>query len=189
MRKELSRKSVHILLGAFLFAPLFLLSFLEFVFFMFFFTVFSALFFLAVEMKAVPVFVSELVHFFERENHFTGKGALLFMAGVFLSAVLILLLGASGKGQVILAAAIISLSLGDAFAAVFGRAFGKTRVFGSRTVEGSLAFFLSVFSVVFLLFGFEFAVVCAFAGSVTELLFEEDNLLIPLFISLLLVFV
>ncbi len=189
MKKELSRKSVHMTLGALLIVPLVLLSFIEFVFFMFFSIVVSALFFLAVEKKLVPEVVSRFVGFFERENHHAGKGALLFLSGVFLSSLLVLWFVSFEKAQLIIAAAIISLSIGDTFAAVFGRMFGKTRLFGSRTLEGSLAFFVSVFSVVLVLFDFSFAVVCAVAGSLTELLVEEDNLLIPLFISLLLIFV
>ena len=89
-------------------------------------------------------------------------------------------------------ASTLMLGVGDPIAAIVGMKFGKHKLFGRKSVEGSLAFFLSstlalgiFFSIVTEL---EFTTVAllsagvSLAGTITELLTGrvEDNLSIPL---------
>jgi dolichol kinase len=72
----------------------------------------------------------------------------------------------------------------DAFAALIGMKFGKTRIlFLKKTYLGTLAFFLSALLVLIPLLGWRGALTTAFAASAIEALSIEgvDNLLLPIF--------
>ncbi|HEX5034126.1 MAG TPA: hypothetical protein VFW62_06565 [bacterium] len=72
----------------------------------------------------------------------------------------------------------------DAFAALIGMKFGKTRIFFlKKTYLGTAAFFLSALLVLLPLLGWRGALITASASSVIEALSIEgvDNLLLPIF--------
>jgi dolichol kinase len=85
--------------------------------------------------------------------------------------------------KAIAVACVSFLIVGDTMAALFGKAFGRTRVFG-KTLEGSAACFVSCLVVGWVVPGLSPAQI--FAGSVVGTIFEllpiplDDNFRIPL---------
>ncbi|WP_175058999.1 diacylglycerol/polyprenol kinase family protein [Thermococcus sp. 2319x1] len=73
--------------------------------------------------------------------------------------------------------AITVATLGDAIAAIVGKPFGKHRFKNGKSVEGSLAYFLSAFLILFLLVDLPHAFVGALAGMLAEFyeLPPDDN--------------
>ena len=116
---------------------------------------------------------------FERENvRFPGYGAFWYVVGTLLAA---LFLGTSNE----IAAAILTLALGDSAATVFGvRACHPLPYNRCKTVEGSLAFF--VFSLPVCLFvgwvGVALAALTAIVEGLT--LPVDDNLAVPVVAAL-----
>ncbi len=82
----------------------------------------------------------------------------------------------------IASAACAILAIGDVFSNLIGSRFGKTRITGNRTAEGSVAFLVTSF-VTSLFFVSPIAgLIGAFSGTVAEIYGKpNDNLLIPLF--------
>ncbi|HDZ10946.1 MAG TPA: hypothetical protein ENH53_01935 [Bacteroidetes bacterium] len=87
--------------------------------------------------------------------------------------------------------AVVMLTVSDAFAAGVGKSVGKIKIKAHKTVEGSLAFFLSAFLIgrVFLGFSNPLSVFGAFVGAVLELRLipVNDNLMVPIGSGFLLV--
>lgn len=80
-------------------------------------------------------------------------------------------------------AAISYNSIGDFFSAIIGRRFGKTKYMGGKkSIEGSIACFVSCFIVGFLIFNPLVAVIGALAATFAEgfLIEVNDNLSIPI---------
>ncbi len=109
-------------------------------------------------------------------------GALLFYLGCFVSFVLF--------PTPIAAASCSILAIGDSLSTVIGLKFGKIKIYNKRTLEGSLAFFVSAFLISLLFIDYRIALIGALVGMVTELFggstklknkvwFIDDNLLIP----------
>ncbi|USS40790.1 SEC59/DGK1/VTE5 family protein [Thermococcus aggregans] len=73
--------------------------------------------------------------------------------------------------------AITVATLGDAIAAIVGKPFGKHRFKNGKSVEGSLAYFLSAFVILSLLIDIPHAFVGALAGTLAEFyeLPPDDN--------------
>ncbi len=86
-------------------------------------------------------------------------------------------------------AGILYGGLADAAAAVVGRAFGRTRIRGGRTVEGSTAFYITALAIGILVTGLSTptAALTALALALVELLPlpVDDNLFLPLLGALL----
>lgn len=81
--------------------------------------------------------------------------------------------------------AIISLSflmVGDFFAALVGMKWGKTKLIGQKSLEGSLACFFVCFLTSYFVLGFRISLVGAITATLVELLplRINDNLAIPL---------
>ena len=78
---------------------------------------------------------------------------------------------------------ILVMSVSDSFAAVFGILFGKTKLF-HKSLEGSLAFFISTFTILFITgFGIVENLIISFIATIAELFATykyNDNILIPL---------
>ena len=88
-------------------------------------------------------------------------------------------------------AAILILGIGDPMASIFGRRFGKKKLFRDKSYAGTIAFFIAgfvstaallLFSGVSLGYGLLAAGIISLAGAVTELLSSrvDDNFSIPL---------
>ncbi|MCC7430653.1 hypothetical protein IT568_07415 [bacterium] len=75
-------------------------------------------------------------------------------------------------------------SVSDSFSALVGKRFGKTKIFRQKSLEGSFAFFVSAFFVVFAFPESSFlpALASAFVGTLVELYTTkiDDNLTVPL---------
>ena len=125
--------------------------------------------------------ISKIVDLTERVGvieEFPGKGALNFFFG----SLLVLLL--FGSNINIAAAAIMILALGDSFATLVGRRFGRHKIFYSRekSVEGSIGGFVPAFLGALIFVSPQVALVGALAGMAVESLPAkiDDNTIIPL---------
>ncbi|GAB6065413.1 SEC59/DGK1/VTE5 family protein [Aquifex pyrophilus] len=129
--------------------------------------------------KIYPLF-KLFIDLFEREENLEKPGiqSLYALLGIFISYLLF------GKDAVY---GIVVLAVGDGFSGLIGHYFGKRRLFYNpkKSLEGSLAFFLSSF--IALLFitelekAFLISLVSAFVESLKLPL--DDNLLIPIVAS------
>ena len=85
-------------------------------------------------------------------------------------------------------AALAFIMVGDAAAALIGRKFGKHK-FGNKSLEGSLAFFITALVVVFVIPGLPYSIgiVGALFGAITEAVSTkiDDNASVPLVSGLL----
>ena len=122
----------------------------------------------------VPLFF-QVARLVERdyEKHLPGKGALLFFLGA-------MVLMALFQNQSVVLGALCVAIYGDAASTIFGLRFGKHRIAGKKTLEGTLGGILV--SVIFLGFLFEWwvALIAAVAGMLAELLPFDDNFTIPI---------
>lgn len=123
-------------------------------------------------------FYYKFIYWLEREKNLSRPAyqALWANLGIFLS---FLLFGREGA-----LVGVLVLAVGDAFAGFVGRHWGRTKM-GDKSLEGSLAFFLSSFVVLLPLTGLFQALVIALVCSLVELLPFEDNFTVPLSASLL----
>lgn len=82
------------------------------------------------------------------------------------------------------ALSLIVLVVGDTFAALIGLAFGRIKLMGGKSLEGSLACLVSVFLICLLFLSPERAILAAVVATLVEALptlaLLNDNLLIPL---------
>lgn len=125
--------------------------------------------------------IAVIVDSTEREGvieKFPGKGALTFFFG---SLLVLLLFGSSLN---VAAAAIIILALGDSFSTLFGKRYGRHKIFYSRekSVEGSIGGFVPAFLGALIFVSPLAAIVGAGVGMAAESLPAkiEDNIIIPL---------
>ena len=74
--------------------------------------------------------------------------------------------------------AITVATLGDAIAAIIGKPFGKHRFKNGKSIEGSLAYFLTAFVILYTIIDIPHAIVGALAGMLAEFyeLPPDDNL-------------
>ncbi|MCS7123106.1 MAG: SEC59/DGK1/VTE5 family protein [Candidatus Aenigmarchaeota archaeon] len=80
-------------------------------------------------------------------------------------------------------AGITALIIGDCMAGIVGRNFGRIKIFYNRkkTLEGSLAFFVSTFLFLSFITNFHLALIVALFGALIESIFVKyENLIIPL---------
>ncbi|MCF7805741.1 MAG: SEC59/DGK1/VTE5 family protein [Candidatus Marinimicrobia bacterium] len=88
-------------------------------------------------------------------------------------------------------AGLLTLSIGDSAAALIGRPFGKHKLYGEKTWEGTLAFLISSVIVVSLIPGIPIwaAILSSVAGACVELFFNvvDDNIFIPVASGIVLV--
>lgn len=175
MKAEIRRQFIHFLFGSFFialvaaFGTLNSLSVLCIAFL-------TGLFFsYAIKKGAKFPVITHIVQRVERgyEKHLPGKGALLF----FLAAIITITLFQS---QEIVVGALCIAVYGDAASTVIGLRFGKHRIAGKKTLEGTLGGIAA--SLFFLLFIFQWPVALAAAviGMLAELLPIDDNFTIPI---------
>ena len=97
----------------------------------------------------------------------------------------------------IASAASASLAVGDALATMFGKRFGKFKILGNKTFEGTLIFFISAFTVSAFFIEPALAFICAVVAALVELAPElrfikktslkavlDDNLIVPIIAAL-----
>lgn len=84
--------------------------------------------------------------------------------------------------------AILTVTISDAFATLIGISFGKTKIFGNKTLEGSFAFFILTFLILLFFVNIFLAALIALITSLVELFSKNfDNATIPLAVIFLLV--
>ncbi|MDD5148525.1 MAG: hypothetical protein PHH08_03615, partial [Candidatus ainarchaeum sp.] len=112
----------------------------------------------------IPVFY-HLVQKVEREHEkeVPGQGAILF----FISAIIVLFLFSN---PAIAIGALCALIYGDSASTVFGIRFGKHRLVGKRTLEGTTAGILAIIPFLAVLFPLPIAVATAIIAMLAELL-------------------
>ncbi len=118
---------------------------------------------------------------FDRPSKFTARGAIIFFIGI-LAAILLF-------PQFIAAASILVLAICDAAATITGYYTGKHRMIGSKTLEGTVAFFVSAFILLTFFIGPLTAIAVALLIAIVELLtpsYVDDNLIIPIATGILL---
>ncbi|MGC9059257.1 MAG: phosphatase PAP2 family protein [Candidatus Aenigmatarchaeota archaeon] len=87
----------------------------------------------------------------------------------------------------ILLASSIPLIIGDSFAGIIGYKYGKHKIFYNRrkSLEGSLAFFISTFFTLLFFFDLKISLLLSLFSTVIESLLKKfENLLLPFFTSL-----
>jgi len=107
------------------------------------------------------------------EKRLPGKAALLF----FLSAIITILVF---QQQNIVLGALCVAVFGDAASTVFGLRFGKHRIAGKKTLEGTIGGILVSFFFLLFLFQWQIALLAAAIGMLAELLPLDDNFTIPI---------
>ncbi|MCS6875325.1 MAG: phosphatidate cytidylyltransferase [Aquificaceae bacterium] len=116
-----------------------------------------------------------LVYGLEREKNYSKPGiqALWANLGIFLSFLLF------GKESAMVS--VVVLAVGDAFASIVGIRYGRTKI-GSRSVEGTFAFFLSTFLVLMLFIDLWRALMVSLFSAFVEALpiRLDDNFTVPL---------
>ncbi len=130
--------------------------------------------FLLEEFAAIENFFEEKIYSkFERKESFPMKGAIMFYFGAFLTLLIF--------PEQIAAAGITVLAIGDSTSTLIGKKFGRHRIFENKTLEGSLAFFVSAAAVLLFFVSPERAVFAAFVGAFAEAFGKiDDNLSVPL---------
>ncbi len=110
----------------------------------------------------------------ENEKNFPGKAAVLF----FVSA-LILLIFFKDNPTIILAALSVQV-FADSAAALIGKRFGKHKVLGKKTIEGSLSCLVVAFICINYFYPTNIALIAAIIATIIEMLPFDDNLWVPL---------
>ena len=127
---------------------------------------------------SIPVF-TPLVERVERgyEKKLPGKGALLFFLGAIIAMALF------QRQEIVLGALCVAV-YGDAASTLFGIRFGRHKIAGKKTLEGTLGGI--ALSSVFLLalFQWPLALAAAIIGMLSELLPVDDNFTIPVAVGL-----
>jgi dolichol kinase len=74
--------------------------------------------------------------------------------------------------------------LADGAAAIVGKSFGRRRLIGKKTLEGTLALICVAFVVSVWFVGWAVALIGAVIAGLVELMPVDDNLSIPIFLGL-----
>jgi len=137
----------------------------------------------------VPLF-SWIIGRLERDSVFPGMGSMVF----FIAALFCLII----FGSQITVASMIVLSVLDSVSTAVGLRFGKTKIYGKKTLEGMLAGFvaasvaLAIYSLVPLALplGALSIIVASGAAAITELISPvDDNITIPVVVCIVLFFI
>ena len=179
MKTEVRRQFIHLLFGSFFIALIAILG-IEQSFFVLA-VCFGAGLLVSILLKR-GVKIPLLLHIVQRverdyEKHLPGKGALLF----FLAALITIILF---REKAIVLGALGVAVYGDAASTVFGLKFGKHKIAGKKTLEGTIGGIVA--SLFFLLFLFQWPIALATAviGMLAELLPFDDNFTIPIAVGL-----
>lgn len=109
----------------------------------------------------------------EHEKEFPGQGAIFF----FISAIIVLFLFPNPS---IAIGALCCLVFGDSASTIIGIKFGKHRLVGKRTLEGTTAGILAMLPFLLVLFSIPVAIITAIIAGLSELLPANDNFTIPI---------
>jgi len=184
IKNELLRKSIHICNSLFAYA-LFVFNQNSFAIYVGSFTIVVILFEIArINSKFFGAFFIRLfgpiIRDFEESGRLTGA------TYVMISSFLILFF----FDKYICVASILIMSYSDTAAAIIGKKYGKTKIF-NKTLEGSLAFFLTSLIIILIIYP-EINLTLGFIAILAATLIEslpiglDDNLTVPLIIAIIL---
>ncbi len=177
--REYLRKSIHLIFGLFIAA---LMISLDREILLILFSIAILVGFVISDLAARGVrmfFISPMLDLVDRHESLPGKGALFFL----LSALVTLILFPVRVAFL----SILALALIDGIATIAGRRWGRTRIVGGKTLEGSLAATVLSFMVFLaLLSPWKAALLALFAAAVELISPVDDNLVIPLTAALFL---
>ncbi len=124
-------------------------------------------------------FISPMLDLVDRNEILPGKGALFFV----LSALVVLVLFPTRIAFL----AVLALALVDGVATIAGRAWGRTRIYRGKTLEGSLGgIVVAILVFLFFITPLQAVLLALFAGVVELLSPVDDNLVIPILAGLFL---
>lgn len=133
--------------------------------------------FLMIKGIRIPIAFT-LLRIVERmdESSFPGKAAFRFLAGIGIVLFYSLLV----ERPEIAAPALIPIALGDSFATIIGTRIGRIPLL-SKSLEGSIAFFIASMTAYYLLFPKIFfqGIIVSLTALMAELLPLEDNITVP----------
>jgi len=184
MKTEKKRQLIHILLGL-LYASIvfFLPQDLSFILLLVIFATGSFISYTHAYLTPVP-FIKDIIEKVERtkENHIPGRAALSFTLGIILSAIIFY-----SFDKLILLGAILTLTFGDGFSTIIGKAIGKRKTFDGKTMEGTIAGIIAATIALSFFFNLEIALATAIFGMLAEYIPINDNYAIPLVSGLVLI--
>lgn len=175
-KKEYMRKSIHLIFGIGFLTLIYFLGTQISIKILLVFLIIGIIISMLLKYKIqIPCF-EKIVQMVERENEKTipGKAAILF----FLSAIILLYFFSDNK-QIILASLAVQV-FADAFAAIIGINFGKTKILGKKTLEGSTACFIVALICLSYFYQIEIAIIAALIATIVELIPLDDNLWVPI---------
>jgi dolichol kinase len=124
-------------------------------------------------------FFSFFLNVFERKNVFPGKGTITFFLGGFIALVFF--------EPFIVFLSILVLAYCDSFSTMFGKAFGREKIWKRKTFEGTFAGFAAGFFICLFYISAITAFIVAAVAAILELFTPiDDNLIIPPIASVLL---
>jgi len=179
MKTELRRQFIHFLFGSFFIALVALRGIQETLLLL------SAVFLAGLVLSwlikkgaRIPV-ILPIVKKVERdyEKRLPGKGALLFFLGAIITMLLF------GQQNIVLGALCLAV-YGDAASTVVGIKFGRHKLIGKKTLEGTLGGIAVGFFFLAFIFHWPVALIAALVGMLAELLPFDDNFTIPLAVGL-----
>jgi len=172
---EIRRQFIHFLFGSFFIALLILLGNEATLEILIACLMIGIIISLAIKNKLKIPFFYGLVQKVEREHEkeFPGQGAILF----FISAIIVLLLF---RNPLIAIGALCALIYGDSASTIIGIKFGRHKLVGKRTLEGTVAGILVAIPFLTALFPLPVAIATAIIAMLAELLPINDNFTIPI---------
>jgi len=181
--REILRQLIHLFFGFILLFFAVTLNESLFLIFSFLLLLTTIIFSFYLKKKKQGFFL-EIIKRVERENEkeFPGFGAIMFFTGFFLIA----LLDFFFLQKHLIVFSLIPLIVGDAFSTIIGNKIGRIKLTKNKSLEGSIAFIISSFLVLILIFPDKLmlALIASFLGSIIELLPINDNLSIPVILAL-----
>ncbi len=116
---------------------------------------------------------------FERtdESRIIGEAGIKFTVGILIAALVFYILGIDNRAMI---GAVATLAVGDSASTIIGKRFGRTKLFGAKSLEG-MAAGLAVSAIAMMAFlPMHIAIGAAAIGMLSELLPINDNYTIPL---------
>ena len=132
---------------------------------------------------AVPVFSLAVELFGRKSENVPGEGTFMFFVGALIAS----LFAIFTRNYEIAYLALLPTTFGDGFATIIGTYFGRHKIVGKKSLEGSLAFFIGSALTLYLFIGsLHVSFIVAFLAMLVELMPIDDNLAVPVFSSAIL---
>ncbi|MEM3412263.1 MAG: hypothetical protein QW735_00995 [archaeon] len=116
--------------------------------------------------------ISKILEILEREKVKPGEGAIYYLLGCFFAVAFF--------PKSIYFIGILTLAVEDSFSTVFGKYFGKTKIWKDKSLEGTVAGFISCFFILSLFIPIHTSLLISLIISLVEVFAPiNDNLIIP----------